>query len=294
MSDTMRRGGLDLETIRSAPKVLLHDHLDGGLRPATVIELARDGGYEGLPTTDPGELAPGSAAAPIARAWSSTSRGSPTPSASCRRPRPWSASPPSAPRTSRTTASSTPRSASHRSSTRAGLTLDEVVEAVLRGFRRGSAGRPIEMRASSRRCGRPRARSRSPSSRSAIATGRRRLRHRRRREGLSAEPPPRRLPPHRPRELPFHDPRRRGVRAALHLGGAPVVRRRAAGSRRADRRRHRSEATAGWRSGGWRPTCATGGSRWRCVRPRTSTRAPSPRSRRTRSTSSAASASGSR
>ena len=45
-----------LETIRQAPKVVLHDHLDGGLRPQTVIELARDGGYDGLPTTDAGEL----------------------------------------------------------------------------------------------------------------------------------------------------------------------------------------------------------------------------------------------
>jgi adenosine deaminase len=44
------------ETIRSAPKVLLHDHLDGGLRPATVIELARETGYRGLPTEDPAEL----------------------------------------------------------------------------------------------------------------------------------------------------------------------------------------------------------------------------------------------
>src|SRR5688500_10738080 len=47
--------GRDL--ITRAPKVLLHDHLDGGLRPTTVIELARDCGYDGLPTTDPGELA---------------------------------------------------------------------------------------------------------------------------------------------------------------------------------------------------------------------------------------------
>lgn len=29
-----------LEQIRTAPKVLLHDHLDGGLRAATVVELA--------------------------------------------------------------------------------------------------------------------------------------------------------------------------------------------------------------------------------------------------------------
>lgn len=39
------------------PGVLLHDHLDGGLRPATVVELADDVGYRGLPTTDPAQLA---------------------------------------------------------------------------------------------------------------------------------------------------------------------------------------------------------------------------------------------
>jgi adenosine deaminase len=39
------------EEIRRAPKVLLHDHLDGGLRPATVVELAAEHGHA-LPTTD--------------------------------------------------------------------------------------------------------------------------------------------------------------------------------------------------------------------------------------------------
>lgn len=38
--------------LRDAPKVLLHDHLDGGLRPGTVVELADETGYSGLPTTD--------------------------------------------------------------------------------------------------------------------------------------------------------------------------------------------------------------------------------------------------
>ena len=46
-----------LDTIREAPKALLHDHLDGGLRPATVVELAREYHYDGLPTTDVDELA---------------------------------------------------------------------------------------------------------------------------------------------------------------------------------------------------------------------------------------------
>jgi adenosine deaminase len=44
------------DLIRRAPKVLLHDHLDGGLRPATVVELAATSGYGGLPTADPEEL----------------------------------------------------------------------------------------------------------------------------------------------------------------------------------------------------------------------------------------------
>jgi adenosine deaminase len=45
------------ELLRSLPKVLLHEHLDGVLRPRTVIELARDAGYAGLPTADPAALA---------------------------------------------------------------------------------------------------------------------------------------------------------------------------------------------------------------------------------------------
>jgi adenosine deaminase len=44
------------QELRSAPKVLLHDHLDGGLRPGTVVELADETGYSGLPTTDVDEL----------------------------------------------------------------------------------------------------------------------------------------------------------------------------------------------------------------------------------------------
>ena len=47
---------LSTDAIRLAPKVLLHDHLDGGLRPATVVDLAKDAGYE-LPTNDPDEMA---------------------------------------------------------------------------------------------------------------------------------------------------------------------------------------------------------------------------------------------
>ncbi|MFD9242944.1 adenosine deaminase [Streptomyces sp. NPDC059556] len=44
------------DQIRRAPKVLLHDHLDGGLRPGTIIELAREQGYQQLPETEPDKL----------------------------------------------------------------------------------------------------------------------------------------------------------------------------------------------------------------------------------------------
>jgi adenosine deaminase len=47
---------LDEHSIRRAPKVLLHDHLDGGLRPQTIVELAAEIGYLPLPATDADEL----------------------------------------------------------------------------------------------------------------------------------------------------------------------------------------------------------------------------------------------
>ncbi|MGU3653558.1 adenosine deaminase [Mycolicibacterium sp. A43C] len=48
---------LTLDLIKQAPKALLHDHLDGGLRPATVLDLAEQTGYADLPATDADELA---------------------------------------------------------------------------------------------------------------------------------------------------------------------------------------------------------------------------------------------
>ena len=47
---------LTAETARAVPKVLLHDHLDGGLRASTVIDLAAASGYQALPTRDVGAL----------------------------------------------------------------------------------------------------------------------------------------------------------------------------------------------------------------------------------------------
>ncbi len=48
-------GPLTPQQLHRAPKVLLHDHLDGGLRPSTIIELASEIGHE-LPSTDVEEL----------------------------------------------------------------------------------------------------------------------------------------------------------------------------------------------------------------------------------------------
>ncbi|MFH0988783.1 MAG: adenosine deaminase [bacterium] len=48
---------LKKEFFRTVPKVLLHDHLDGGVRPQTVIDLAREHHYKKLPTQDADELA---------------------------------------------------------------------------------------------------------------------------------------------------------------------------------------------------------------------------------------------
>ena len=45
----------DIDTAKIIPKSLLHDHLDGGLRVATVLELAEAIGWT-LPETDPDAL----------------------------------------------------------------------------------------------------------------------------------------------------------------------------------------------------------------------------------------------
>ena len=52
----MAQATLDRELIRKLPKVLLHEHLDGGLRPTTVLELADECGYGELPESDPEAL----------------------------------------------------------------------------------------------------------------------------------------------------------------------------------------------------------------------------------------------
>ena len=46
-----------MQELHRLPKVVLHDHLDGGVRPETMIDLAPTVGYRDLPSTDPAVLA---------------------------------------------------------------------------------------------------------------------------------------------------------------------------------------------------------------------------------------------
>jgi adenosine deaminase len=132
-----------LDQVRRAPKVLLHDHLDGGLRAATVIELARESGHT-LPTTDPEELS----------AWFSTGAhrhdldlyletfehtvGVMQTKDALQRVAAECAEDLAADGVVYAEVRFAPEQ-----HLRGGLTLDEVVDAVLEGFRLGSAGRGI-------------------------------------------------------------------------------------------------------------------------------------------------------
>ncbi|KLO62545.1 adenosine deaminase [Dermacoccus sp. PE3] len=57
MSDETTKSTLSEDVIARLPKVVLHDHLDGGVRPATVLELARETDYDALPADDEASLA---------------------------------------------------------------------------------------------------------------------------------------------------------------------------------------------------------------------------------------------
>jgi adenosine deaminase len=57
MGDRIKlESAVDLAAIRKAPKAVLHDHLDGGLRPQTICEIAAEIGHQ-LPVDDPAGLA---------------------------------------------------------------------------------------------------------------------------------------------------------------------------------------------------------------------------------------------
>ena len=137
-----------LDQVRAVPKVLLHDHLDGGLRPATIIELARAIGYEDLPSYDAEELRRSMTGAArrghlelYLEPFRHTVAVMQTPEALTR----------VAAECAEDLAADGVVYAEVRLAPELhldrGLRLDQVVEAVLEGFRQGSTGRTIVMRA---------------------------------------------------------------------------------------------------------------------------------------------------
>jgi adenosine deaminase len=139
---------LTLDQIRAVPKVLLHDHLDGGLRPATIIELAQAIGYSELPSDDPEALARSMTGAArrghlelYLEPFRHTVAVMQTPEALTR----------VAAECAEDLAADGVVYAEVRFAPELhldrGLRLDQVVEAVLEGFRRGSQGRGIVVRA---------------------------------------------------------------------------------------------------------------------------------------------------
>ncbi len=135
---------LSLEQLRTVPKVLLHDHLDGGLRPATIVDLARETGYRGLPSSDVAEVTRHMAGAAqrgnlelYLEAFKHTVGVMQTRDALIR-----VAAECAEDLAADGVVYAEVRFAPELHVTR-GLSLDQVVEAVLEGFRRGSAGRGI-------------------------------------------------------------------------------------------------------------------------------------------------------
>src|SRR6202034_1757628 len=135
---------LTLDEIRAVPKVLLHDHLDGGLGPQTVLDLAHEIGYADLPGDNVEEL--------TRRLTEGAHRGHleiyldafrhtvavmQTPDA-LRRVAAECAADLAADGVVYAEVRFAPELHTER-----GLSLDEVVEAVLEGFRQGSEGRGI-------------------------------------------------------------------------------------------------------------------------------------------------------
>ena len=235
----------DLATIVKAPKALLHDHLDGGLRPATVIDLAAEYGYTALPTTDVDDLttwfrrgADRKSLELYLETFAHTFGVMQWPDAITR----------VAAECAEDLAADGVVYAEVRMApelcTEQGLTLDEATAAILDGFRIGAmraaeAGHPIVMKllvTAMRQAARSvevaecaiRWRDAGVVGFDVAGPG----------EGLPADPLSRCLRDHPAGQLPHHDPRRRVVRAAVDLGGPPVRGRRAARPRRPDRRRH--------------------------------------------------------
>jgi adenosine deaminase len=222
---------LTLGEIRAVPKVLLHDHLDGGLRPQTVLELARETGYTDLPADNAVELAQ--------RLTEGASRGHleiyldafrhtvgvmQTREALTR----------VAAECAEDLAADGVVYAEVRFApelhTERGLSLDEVVDAVLDGFSQGGQGRNITVYALLTAM-------RTAARSLEIAE----LAVRHRDSGVvgfdiaGAEPSPGRVPVRKAGKFPHNHPCRGGIRAAVDLGSRAMVRRGKARPRRPHR-----------------------------------------------------------
>jgi adenosine deaminase len=135
-----------IDEIRRAPKVLLHDHLDGGLRAETIVELARECRYDRLPTTDPDglrqwfeEAADSGSLERYLETFDHTVGVMQTRESLVR-----VAAECAADLAADGVVYAEVRFAPEQHTT-TGLSLDQVVEAVLEGFRQGSAGRGIRV-----------------------------------------------------------------------------------------------------------------------------------------------------
>ena len=276
---------VSLDEIRGVPKVLLHDHLDGGLRPQTIVELAAETGYDALPTTDVAELARWMTGVAqrgqlelYLEAFQHTVGVMQTRDALIR----------VAAECAEDLAADGVVYAEVRFAPELHVTeklsLDQVVEAVLEGFRRGSRGRGITVYALLTAM-------RTAARSLEIAE----LAVRHRDAGVvgfdiagaeAGSPPSRHLDA-------FQYVARENFHNTIHAGegfGLPSIwealqwcgaERLGHGVRIIDDIRVPAAATRRW--AGWPATCGTAGSRWRCARPRTCRPARSPRSRSTRS-----------
>ena len=278
---------LTLDQIRAAPKVLLHDHLDGGLRPVTIIELAQAIGYDELPSYDPEELArsmTGAARRGHLERYLEPFRHT-------------------------VAVMQTPEALTRVAAECAeDLAADGVVYAEVRfapelhldarAARWTRWSRPC-WRASGGGSAGPRHRGPGPAHRDAdrgpVAgyrragralprPGRGRLRHRRGRGGLAADPPPGQLRVRAAGKLPRHHPRRRGASGCRRSGrrssaAAPSGLATASVSSTTSR----PTRTVRLRWAGWPRSSGTAGSRSSCARPPTSRPVPPRPSPSTRS-----------
>ena len=278
--------------------MLLHEHLDGGLRPSTLIELADEIGYTALPTRDPTSWPAGSSRRPgeggrslvrYLEAFDHTVAVMQTAAA-----------------IERVAAEEVEDLAADgivyaevrfapEQHLREGLTLDEVVEAAAAGVRRASEGRPIvvglllsAMRQAAR----------------SVEIAELAVRHRDGGVlGFDVAGPEAGYPPTRYLDA-FQLIAHENFHFTIHAGeafGLPSIwealqfcgaERLGHGVRIVDDIVTQPDGRVAW--GAWRPTSAIGASRSRCARPRTSTSARWPASRTTPSTCSSASASASR